>query len=90
MVVVVVKLVAVLVVVVDVGMISAAVVTGSVVKELKVVVSPNVSSLVVTDVLSVVVWGGSVGAVVIFLVAASVGAALLNVEEAVEVEEWDT
>lgn len=90
MVVVVVKLVAVLVVAVDVGMISAAVVAGGVVKELKVVVSPNVSSLVVTDVLSVVVWGGSVGAVAIFLVAASVGAALLNVEEAVEVEEWDT
>lgn len=44
----------------------------------------------VIDVLSVVVWGGSVGAVVIFLAAASVGAALLNVEEAVEVEEWDT
>lgn len=90
MVVVVVKLVAVLVVVVDVGMISAAVVVGGVVKELKVAVSPNVSSLVVTDVLSVVIWGGSVGAVAIFLVAASVGAALLNVEEAVEAEEWDT
>lgn len=90
MVVVVVKLVAVLVVVVDVGMISAAVVMGGVVKKLKVAVSPNVSSLVVIDVLSVVVRGGSVGAVVIFLVAASVGAALVNVEEAVEVEEWDT
>lgn len=90
MVVVVVKLVAVLVVAVEVGMISAVVVMGGVVKEIKVVVSPNVSSLVVIDVLSVVVWGGSVGAVVIFLVAASVGAALLNVEEAAEVEERNT
>lgn len=78
-----VKLAAVLLVVVDVGMISTVVI------KTMASVAPNVSPLVVVGVLSVVLSSGG-GVAAISVVAVAVGASLLKEGETAGVEEWVT